>query len=103
MSTLTPVETDRGIDTLDSLDFVITLPCEHSKHESAHISDQSAWGLCYVLTPCGDETRYLICKSGWNVLTGASKVHCPKNLGGCGEVHDREECDIRMLDVINDY
>lgn len=80
---------DVDTSTIEHLDFVPALPCEHSWHERAHRRDDlAAWVQHSTCPGCKDHGTILICESGkaWMLGQEAFTHH-----SGCKQTFRRED------------
>lgn len=85
-----PTLTDNACDLeiIESLDFDIEIPCEHSQHQTGQWGHAGpAYYYIKALSPCGceGEHRLLICK-------GAYDDPAPITCFECGDVQPKEQC-----------
>lgn len=70
---------DTLTDTLEALDFTITIPCEHSGHElnkEWHAGD--AWAVVeYRCNKCPTNARLAVCRKFWYLSMHGLHIHCP--------------------------
>lgn len=86
----TELDIDFGI--LEGLDFAPS--CEHSQHERKHLDESAKYIVRALCGECRDNTVYLMCESGWKVLTSLDALYCAE-CGHCGD-----DVTVKIIDTL---
>ena len=73
--TATSTAEDLVTSILADLEFDVTIPCEHTQHQTVHADEPAAWLVHVRCTECGDGSSYLLCEDG-RLKMATNVVNC---------------------------